>query len=132
MKIFDTIVRSRIAWLAAGLLLMLTLAACSGPSFDPVGSYTGTASTGGGGSVALTATVVSTGGGWSWTMVAGGSNSYTGTCTHDTSVSDTNLTCTFTDGTITGSFTGNLQGNTWSGTFSDDSPESGTFTLTRS
>ena len=124
--------QSGVGWLSVGVLSVLALAACSGPAFDPTGSYTGTAS-GSGGSTTLTATITSgsSSGSWSWTLVAASSTTYTGTCTHDTGVSANNLTCTFTDGTINGSFVGNLQGNTWSGTYSDDSPESGSFTLTR-
>lgn len=119
------------AWIAAGVVALVTLVACSGPAFDPTGSYTGTANPGGS-PIPISATVSpsSGSGGWSWTLSALG-GTYTGTCTHDTSVSSDDLTCAFSGYGLTGSFVGDLKGNTWSGDYSNTSPQTGTFTLTR-
>jgi len=80
----------------------------------------------------MTATVTQTGTANTWDLsVTVGSTPYTGTCTHDTSVSAQNLTCTFNVG-FPVTFVGDLNGNAWSGTWSDPVPETGTFSLTRS
>jgi len=100
--------------LFAGLLLILAFTACSGPVFDPTGSYAGTLSASGGGSVAVTTTITatSTQNTWDFALVAGGTT-YPGTCTHDPSGPANNISCSFLSGGYV--LDGTLNGNAYAG-----------------
>ncbi|HKI59292.1 MAG TPA: hypothetical protein VKA00_08760 [Trueperaceae bacterium] len=123
--------RARALGLATFAVLLLALSACSGPVFDPTGNYAGTLSSGGSPVPVTTAiTATSTPNTWDFSL-SGGGTAFTGTCTHDTSVSAENLTCTLdVSGTIL-TFTGDLHNDTWSGTVTDGMTPA-TFTVTRS
>jgi len=118
------------AWLSAGMLLVL--AACSGVSFDPTGSYSGTVTTSGSAvPVSGTITNTSTANSWGFTLVSPG-GPVSGTCTHDPAGSAGNLTCSFnySGGTVT--FNGTLANNTYAGSYTDTGGPGGSFTWTRS
>lgn len=116
------------------LVLMVMLAACSGgPTFDPVGSYSGTVYPGGTpASITAGITATSSSGSWDFSaFVPSTGASLVGTCTHDTSLGANDLSCNYLDnGTGHGTMVGDLVTNTWSGTISEGS-DTGTFVLTR-
>ncbi|HKI58108.1 MAG TPA: hypothetical protein VKA00_02680 [Trueperaceae bacterium] len=117
----------RVGLSALAVVSVLILAACSGPVFDPTGTYTGTIT-----GVAVTLTVTSTSAANAWDLTLGyPGGTYAGGCTHDPGGAANNLHCTFASGT--GVLDGTLNGNTYSGTYTDTaSPaSSGTFSVTR-
>ena len=117
------------------VVLVVALTACSGPTFNASGSYSGTGSSGGT-PFSLTATITATSTANQWDLsITSPSETDTGTCTHAPNGSAGNLTCTFTyttggPGTVV--FAGTLTNNTWSGSYTDSNGPGGTFTLTRS
>ncbi|HKI58110.1 MAG TPA: hypothetical protein VKA00_02690 [Trueperaceae bacterium] len=116
--------------LSAGLLLVLAFTACSGPIFDPTGSYAGTLTSGGSPvSVTTTITATSTQNTWDFTLVAG-TSSYPGTCTHNASGTANNLSCSFFSGGYV--LKGTLNGDSFTGDWLAGGSPLGTFSLTRS
>jgi len=121
---------TRIA-LGAGLAALLILVACSGPVLDPTGTYSGNFLLGGS-TLPATSVISGTSAANSWDHQLNVTGApYSGTCTHDPSGTANNLTCTFADSGLSGSMVGTLNGNTYSGNWSDDAAESGTFSMTR-
>jgi len=119
---------SRWAALIGGALIVV-LAGCSTPVFDPTGTYTGDMQLSGTPSYSeATVTSTSTTGSWGFQLATSG-GAFTGTCTHNTTVSADNLTCTFTAYSTTSQLSGDVKGNTWDGNISGGI--TGTFTLTR-
>ncbi|HKI58111.1 MAG TPA: hypothetical protein VKA00_02695 [Trueperaceae bacterium] len=115
-----------------GIASLLVLAACSGPTFDPTGNYTGTG-TSGGSSFPITATISSTSSANTWDLsITSSGGTFAGTCAHAPSGAEGNLSCTFDYASGTVVFAGTVTGNTYSGTFTDTGGAGGTFTLTRS
>jgi len=113
---------------------LFVLAACSGPLFDPAGTYVGTLTDG---TTTANVSVVVTqasGSTTSWDVTLSGSgSSYTGTCTHDTSTSAEDLTCSLDIGGTPITMEGDVHNNTWSGTITQTGVTTTlTFTVTRS
>jgi len=114
-------------------LVLVVLTACSGgPTFDPVGSYSGTFYPGGA-PESLSAGITSSSSSDTWNIsgyVPSTSTTFTGTCAHDTSVDANDLSCSYTYATSSGTVVGDLVGNTWSGTLTEGG-DTATFVLTR-